>query len=156
MKKADDILRIKKLNELIELEGSIANLCRNRISGKADKPVDPSHISQIRTGKRTFGEKAARNMEERLGLPHMYFDTEDMSPNTETFTTDNEIKKILHKAVARIADKDLTLEMADLLVEALHTSKENISKSKAVMFALNHSEPEYQATRITERKINGD
>jgi hypothetical protein len=75
MKKADDILRIKKLNELIKLEGSIANLCRNRISGKADKPVDPSHISQIRTGKRTFGEKAARSMEERLGLPHMYFDT---------------------------------------------------------------------------------
>lgn len=36
--------------------------------------IDTSFISQIRNGRSSFGENAARNLEEKLGLPHRYFE----------------------------------------------------------------------------------
>lgn len=61
-------LRIDNLRALVEKEGSIAAFSR-----KYDK-VDPTYISQLLNGHRSFGEKAARNMENRIGLPVGYLD----------------------------------------------------------------------------------
>lgn len=61
-------LRIDNLRALVEKEGSIAAFSR-----KHDK-VDPTYISQLLNGHRSFGEKAARNMESRIGLPVGYLD----------------------------------------------------------------------------------
>ena len=63
----DQRLRVDRLKGLIG-ELSIAAFCR-----KFEK-IDATYISQILNGHRNFGEKAARTMEERLGLPVGWFD----------------------------------------------------------------------------------
>lgn len=47
--------------------------------------IDTSFISQIRNGKSSFGEQAARNLEEKLGLPTRYFE-----PNSEAVIQTND------------------------------------------------------------------
>lgn len=49
---------------------SVAAICRHY-------PVDPSYISQIKSGHRGFGEEAARTLEEALGLPRFYFEPDN-------------------------------------------------------------------------------
>jgi len=66
--------RIKKLRALVEEDGGPAEFARKRSRPDADKPIDPTFISQILNGHRSFGEKAAANMERRAGLPPRYFD----------------------------------------------------------------------------------
>ena len=61
-------IRQKKLAELVATYGSQAKLAR------ACGDVDASFISQLVTGKRNIGEKAARKMEQQLNLQPMYFD----------------------------------------------------------------------------------
>lgn len=63
----DQKIRVAKLKGLIG-EQSIAAFCR-----KFEK-IDPNYISQILNGHRSFGEKAARTMEGKLGLPLGWFD----------------------------------------------------------------------------------
>lgn len=46
---------------------SVAAICRQF-------PVDPSYISQIKSGHRGFGEEAARTLEKALELPEFYFE----------------------------------------------------------------------------------
>lgn len=50
--------------------GSVAAVCRHY-------PVDPSYISQIKSGHRGFGEEAARTLETALELPKFYFEPND-------------------------------------------------------------------------------
>lgn len=52
--------------------------------------LNPSHISQLIKGHGSFGERAARNIEKKIGLPSFYLDqehdpliTESMQPNVE-------------------------------------------------------------------------
>lgn len=49
---------------------SVAAVCRRY-------PVDPSYISQIKSGHRGFGEEAARTLETALELPKFYFEPND-------------------------------------------------------------------------------
>lgn len=51
---------------------SVAAICRHY-------PVDPSYISQIKSGHRGFGEEAARTLEAALGLPKFYFEPDNPS-----------------------------------------------------------------------------
>lgn len=39
-------------------------------------PSEKSYLSQLITGKASFGEKAARRLEQTYGMPHGYLDTE--------------------------------------------------------------------------------
>ena len=71
-------MRVAKLKDLIG-EQSIAAFCR-----KFEK-IDPNYISQILNGHRNFGEKAARTMEGKLGLPSGWFDRR--SDNVWPFTS---------------------------------------------------------------------
>lgn len=68
----DQKLRVEKLKSLIG-GVSIAAFCR-----KFER-VDPTYISQILNGHRNFGEKAARTMEEKLGLQAGWFDRDTES-----------------------------------------------------------------------------
>ncbi|MFV0411272.1 MAG: LexA family protein [Paracoccus sp. (in: a-proteobacteria)] len=47
--------------------------------------LNSSHVSQIVTGRGSFGERAARSMEKKIGLPEFYLDQihEDMNLTTE-------------------------------------------------------------------------
>lgn len=49
---------------------SVAAICRKY-------PIDPSYISQIKSGHRGFGEEAARTLETALDLPKFYFEPND-------------------------------------------------------------------------------
>lgn len=60
--------RLEVLRSLVENAGSIAAFAR------AHHSVDPTYVSQLLNGHRSFGERAARNMEARIGLPAGFFD----------------------------------------------------------------------------------
>lgn len=72
---------------------SVAAVCRRY-------PVDPSYISQIKSGHRGFGEEAARTLEVALELPKFYFEPND--PTSAMSATVNDFgnaKRIIDKPV---------------------------------------------------------
>jgi hypothetical protein len=122
-------LRMKKLRMVVDHFGGAANFCRQKVSPDADKPVDPSHISQILNGHRKFGETAARNMEARTGLPDGYFDSEDMKPESEVFIEDDEyIKQIIKKLQSQPKGsvKINIMRMIEMLIEGGEDSASKI------------------------------
>lgn len=64
--------RVDALRRLVAEAGGAAALARTHPG------IDPSYISQLLTGHRAFGERAARTMEERLGLQEGELDREDV------------------------------------------------------------------------------
>ena len=72
--------RVQRLRELVEKDGGPAAFARLRSQPSADKPIDPTFVSQILSGHRSFGEKAAANMARRAGLPSGYFDGQGQGP----------------------------------------------------------------------------
>ena len=61
-------IRVDRLRALVESTGSQIALA------ESGDNVSSKFISLILTGRSTFGEKAARNLEEKLSLPPYYFD----------------------------------------------------------------------------------
>lgn len=55
-------IRVENLKAMIAKSGGIA------VFARAHDGVDPTYISQLINGHRNFGERAARKMEERIGL----------------------------------------------------------------------------------------
>lgn len=77
--------RIRALRKVIAASGmKVAELARKH-------DIDPSHISQLLNGHRGFGEKAARTMEEKLGIPTMSLDTEDSALDASNVSRSTEI-----------------------------------------------------------------
>jgi phage repressor protein C with HTH and peptisase S24 domain len=68
--------RVRTLRRLVEAEGKIVEFAR-----KFD--LDASYISQLLNGHRGFGERSARKIEQKMGLPEGYFDRTDMESNAE-------------------------------------------------------------------------
>lgn len=68
--------RRDRLKALVENFGGPAAFARNNSQANADKPIDATYVSQLCQGHRAFGEKAARAMELRAGLPYGYFDSD--------------------------------------------------------------------------------
>lgn len=62
--------RLSALRELVESAGGPAAFAR------LHDGVDPTYVSQLLNRHRNFGERAARNMEKKLGLPHGHLDQE--------------------------------------------------------------------------------
>ena len=75
--------RIERLRELVEASGGPTGFVRTYNRKDGDKPLNESYVSQILNGHRPFGEKSARNMEKRAGLPPGYFDQEIEAPKPE-------------------------------------------------------------------------
>ena len=148
-------IRIKRLSEVVKKDGSIANFCKNRIAEGADKPNDPTYVSQLLNGHRSFGENAARSMEKRAGLPEYYFDREDITLDTTIFSTDNEFKKLLMSIISSLPDEDLNISKVNLLKEALKTKNEDVPKSTTVLHALNHPSQSYQVNKEEKKQGNG-
>lgn len=61
------VKRVAKLRAIVGQSDSIAAFARTY-------GLDATYISQLLNGHRQFGERAARNMEEKMGLPPMFFD----------------------------------------------------------------------------------
>lgn len=70
-------LRRQRLQNLVDRAGGPSQFAKKFSRINADKPIDETYVSQILNSHRKFGEKAARNMENRAGLPTEYFDRED-------------------------------------------------------------------------------
>jgi transcriptional regulator with XRE-family HTH domain len=64
---------------LRNLRRLIAQYDRQRLFADAAE-MNPSHLSQIVTGRRGLGENLARRIEETLGLPHLWLDQRDGVP----------------------------------------------------------------------------
>ncbi|MGH8562739.1 MAG: helix-turn-helix domain-containing protein [Gammaproteobacteria bacterium] len=65
-------IRVQNLRRLISEYG------QQRLLADA-AGMNPSHLSQILTGRRGLGENLARRIEETLGLPHLWLDQGDHS-----------------------------------------------------------------------------
>ena len=78
-----DAGRVAALRVLVEKAGGPAQFAKEYSRPDADKPIDPSYISQILNGHRSFGEKAAENMEKRAGLSPGYFSSFSENNNIE-------------------------------------------------------------------------
>lgn len=80
-------IRVQKLRELVEQAGGIAAFARR------NNGVDPTYVSQLLNGHRSFGEKAARNMEQKVGLHYGYFDRLDVATSVQEDPAEYEIAR---------------------------------------------------------------
>ena len=69
--------RTEKLRSLVTHAGGIAAFARQH------NGIDPTYISQLLNGHRSFGERAARNMEAKIGVKPGWFDIEEETANVE-------------------------------------------------------------------------
>ena len=77
--------RVEKLRKLVDGYGGPAEFARLRSQDGADKPIDPTYVSQLLNGHRRFGENAADNMCRRAGLPCAgFFRPEFVAMNNHT------------------------------------------------------------------------
>lgn len=73
-------IRVKNLAEILkELEQKEGLNSYAKVGRAYD--INASYLSQLLNGTRTFGEKAARNIEEKLGLAKFQLDASDRSVN---------------------------------------------------------------------------
>lgn len=61
-----DAHRLARLRTLVVDAGGPAAFVRAYSQFAADKPIDPTYVSQLLNGKRVFGEKSAKNMEHHV------------------------------------------------------------------------------------------
>lgn len=69
-----EAFHVAALRRLVDKAGGPAEFARKHSRDDADKLIDPTYVSQILNGHRSFGEKARRNMATRAGLPADYFE----------------------------------------------------------------------------------
>ena len=82
------------------------------------KDVSHKYINMILKGRTSFGEKAARNLESKLGLPHLYFDQTSDIPAYELNV--DQLTTIIEELESAIALTRVTLtarEKATLIAE---------------------------------------
>lgn len=134
-------LRLRRLADFIGQNESVAALAR-----KYPK-VDPSYISQLLSGERGFGDRAARNMEERCGLPEGYFDIVD--ENQVAITS----KEVMMLKFIRMATSD---EMRDeiLLAMLMTLDKNGLNPSPISSEMVNHRFNLKTYPEIERRKNN--
>jgi hypothetical protein len=65
---------VEKLRRLVSDAGGPARFAYKYSQDSADKPIDPTYVSQILNGHRAFRDMARRNMAARAGLPADYFE----------------------------------------------------------------------------------
>lgn len=65
---------VEKLRILVTRAGGPTKFAHDFSQDSADKPIDPTYVSQILNGHRAFRDIARRNMAARAGLPSDYFE----------------------------------------------------------------------------------
>ncbi|MDD3884534.1 MAG: hypothetical protein PHW66_06315 [Gallionella sp.] len=115
-----DTKRVAKLRKLVGSAGGPAAFAKSYSQEDADKPIDHTYVSQILNGHRSFGEKAARNMERRAGLPDGYFDLPDEENINPRLA---HLNKLLEDQPDYVIDE--VIKDVDSLVELLKKTKGN-------------------------------
>lgn len=113
--------RRARLREYIETvcDGNAAEVSRR--SGKS-----PSQINDTLSGRKSFGEKVARNLEKELGLPELWFDQSDAQENTVAAVL-SQIAPILEHAPDSIRQAVL-----DLVLKYEHNPEEGERVAAAI------------------------
>lgn len=78
---------VEKLERLVTQAGGPAEFARKYSQDGADKPIDPTYVSQILNGHRAFGDKSRRNMAVRAGLRPDYFESISSAEEPPAFYT---------------------------------------------------------------------
>lgn len=120
-------IRRQRLKEIVDKYGGPGGFAKLRSKPDADKPIDSSYVSQVLNGTRNLGETAARNMEERAGLPEGYLDRSEEKKKTKTNDEDLSTYDVLG-----IKPQELTIEQIDLLRTVLKIPLEDIPHAKKV------------------------
>ena len=97
-------LRRSRLVELVERAGGAASLGR----AKGLKRTWESQYAQIKGGG-SFGSRAARNLEEKLGLPSMFFDMAQISASG----SENETGRVLSFPSVENQSSDVVIQQWD-------------------------------------------
>lgn len=107
----NDATPIALLRRMVSDAGGPAEFARRYSRDDADKPIDPTYVSQILNGHRSFGEKARRNMAERAGLAGDYFEASGRASEPGAATYDFE-SPIIQEAVTilRTLPRDQQIE----------------------------------------------
>lgn len=142
--------RRKILEGLIKKSGGIAAFCRQYSKIDADKPISPTFISQLLNRHRTFGEKAARNLEEQTGLEKYYF---DQFKSNEAFETDNPNKLDLIKFIMSLPDDDVDEQRVGLVKSSCLIDKRFVNGSLRILHAIKEPEAVYSSEPI-ENQVN--
>lgn len=109
----DDDTRIRRLR-LVELIGQY----KTRADFVREHDLNDSYLHQLITGKAPFGEKAARNLEEKIGLPRKFLD--ESQPRSD--------RTCPGKGAAAVA-----LKLADRAVELGNSGKLSNEKAQMVL-----------------------
>lgn len=98
-------IRIKRLKEFLQENGGAA-----AVSRKFDS-IDASYLSQLVCRYRSFGEKAARNLEQKFGLSAFYFD--------RMIASKNDVDYLINQIISRMdeTEKQQLLRIANSLVD---------------------------------------
>lgn len=79
--------------KLSRMETKIATLRRVKLTAwlreRSVPPGERSYFSQLKSGTVSFGEKAARRLEEKYGMGHMYLDIPDVEKGRRVPTTES-------------------------------------------------------------------
>lgn len=134
--------RRKTLEILVKRSGGIASFCRQYSKIDANKPMSPAFISQLLNRHRTFGEKAARNLEEQAGLEKYYF---DQFKSRKAFETDNPNKLDLIKFIMALPDDDVDKQKVVLVKLSCLIDKKFVGGSVQILHAMCQPTKEYNA-----------
>ena len=105
-------IRLGRLSALVERYGS------QKAFAESGNDISRKYISLLLTGRSSFGEKAARNLESKLGLEPYYFDQTSDVPayrlNVDELTrVITEIESALKLTKAEITPKDKAILIAE-------------------------------------------
>lgn len=122
-------IRTEKLRLLVAADGGPAEFARKRSRPDADKPIDPTYVSQILNKHRSFGERAAENMISRAGLPAGYFDTPEQdqattAPHVEDvpLPTNKPISSRLQAVIDQLIAQQDNIELIKLVEQVLRVA----------------------------------
>jgi len=144
-------LRRKRLEALVEQDGGPRDFCEKRHSDSADKPNNPDYVYQIIKGDRNFGEKAARNMEKRAGLPDGYFDDPEMTPETEIFKENNEVIKHIIKKLQSTPKEHLNMNAARVIEMLIDGGPDLATKTEGIITFVEQKQAEYSSTAASKK-----
>lgn len=123
--------RVAALRREVAAVGGAASFAR------LHKDVDPTYVSQLLTGHRSFGEKAARKMEQRCGWPADYLDDAALRARAApAILTPEEIDLLL--AWQRLTDK----RRASLLKQIRAEAASNIEIAQHLKDLSDSAEPD--------------
>ncbi len=115
-------IRRKILEDLVNEAGGKAAFCRKYSRDDAEKPISATFISQLINKHRTFGEKAARNLENQAGFDKYFFDRFDKKDHPSKFVSKRK-KEIAKLNVLQEELDDLDFVRVQAFCEALKASK---------------------------------